>query len=83
MSAADIERLSDVVKQALPYVSQSGFEPRVVVRALLTALREPSEEIIAAGECCLFEHMPEARDWTLRATKDAWQAMIDSYLGET
>lgn len=37
---------------------------------------EPTEEMITAGECSIFEHAAAPRDWTLQATKDGYRAMI-------
>ena len=49
-----------------------------IVKAVLKAMREPTEVMIADGEAILFEHLPEAKDWTMTLMKEAFQAMIDA-----
>jgi hypothetical protein len=51
-------------------------------RAAVETLLEPSEEMVKAAEQEIFEHMPEARDWTLLCAKDAVQAAIGAILSE-
>lgn len=47
-----------------------------MARAAIEAMREPTKEMIEAGEREFFEHFPEAREWTLVGTKDAYEEMI-------
>jgi len=49
-------------------------------RKALRAAREPTEEMVQAAEAEFFEHMPEARDWSLTMAKEAYQAAIDEAL---
>lgn len=50
--------------------------------SVIKAMREPTERMIIEGEKELFEHMPEAKDWSLSYTKEAYQSMIDSIINE-
>lgn len=56
---------------------------RKMAKAAIEAMREPTDEMIAAGEAEFFEHLPEARDWTLSYTKTAYEAMIDAALKDS
>lgn len=47
-----------------------------VVDAVLTRLEQPTPGMIAQAEACMFEHMPDSRDWTLTMAKEAIVAAI-------
>jgi hypothetical protein len=51
-------------------------------RAVIAAMREPTEAMVIEGEAHFFEHASEADDWALRATRNAYRAMIDAALAE-
>jgi hypothetical protein len=48
--------------------------------AALKAIREPTDAMVRAGECEVFEHRANADEWALQAIKEGWQAMIDEAL---
>lgn len=54
------------------------YRPRA--RAAIAAMREPTDAMVSESEKAIFEHMAEARDWTLQAAKDGWRAGIDEAL---
>jgi hypothetical protein len=61
-----------------PPPSDFPLTPEEAIRAVLEALREPSEAMVAAGICTRHEQeVPEA--WN-KATVNVWQAMIDAAL---
>ena len=77
MSAADIERLAKVAKAA-DYPGH-GEEYNAIVRAILTALREPSEEMERVGveQFRLHDSRICSEDGTVEGI---FTAMIDSLL---
>lgn len=84
----EIERLSRVAYHEAD-VGASDFEvrniilrnPEELVRAILTALREPSEEAQDAGRDALDEWLPHGHSRKAGALL-SWQAAIDHILGE-
>lgn len=89
----DVERVARVLWMAMDrspclFDAQWANDPIMhkhwskLARAAIRALREPSEAIVDAAEATIYEHMPEPRDWTVRVTKEGWQAGIDAALGE-
>jgi len=80
------EMVERVAKALVDRLGESGLiyaSPefrRRLSRAAIAAMREPTPDMVRQGEMQMFEHMAEARDWTVKATLDAWQAMIDAAL---
>lgn len=68
MSAKDIERLVAVIDDLV--VSTGAGSKEEAVRAVLQALRDPSEETVKAGSKVMFDALP------------VWQAMIDHLLAD-
>ncbi len=58
--------------------SESQDRYRVTACAAILAMREPSEEVINAGEAAMTKSMPIA-DYN---TQEIWQAMVDAALNE-
>lgn len=80
MSAKDIERLA-AAAQIGAYEAGEGVPPPIsgaAIRAILQALREPSEEVIAAG----YEELDRDPETSTRCAVCVWQAMIDHLLAE-
>lgn len=61
---------------------EENVQPELIARAALEAMREPTEEMVKAGEQEFFEYREEPADWTLKGTREAWRAMIDTALSE-
>jgi len=51
-----------------------------MARAAISAMRDPTPVMSSAGEIATFKHMAREADWSLKATVDGWQAMIDEAL---
>lgn len=64
------------------YLPKNGFPCKPIcfcgntADAVLAAMEEPTEAMVAAAEACFFEHMPEARDWTVTMARQALRAAI-------
>lgn len=86
----EIERLARVLDGALIIVrdKDDGAElqahPVSVVRAILQAMREPSEEMLWSGMQVAFEELGSPSDWAMSPNemRRVWQAMIDHVLSE-
>jgi len=61
----------DEVEAKEAWSSPSG-QAKVAAVAAITAMREPTEKMLRAGEKCD----------TIELEKDTWQAMIDAIIGE-
>lgn len=72
-----LDRLAEVVAQ-VGYENSPIYRPEKFVRAILLALREPSEGMLLEG--VEFSGVDDSDMSDLRA---AWQAMIDRILSET
>lgn len=80
MSKSMIERISNVIKADVnEWASNLGdayLKPehcRAIARAVLTAMREPTESMMAAG-------VIESSNWMEDDCRECWQAMIDAAL---
>lgn len=82
MSKADIERLKHRVIAELPPGEKKFKTAEAIVRAVLAALREPSEEIVDAGYARLENHPSD--EWSGRdcSVRIAYIGMIDSILAD-
>lgn len=70
---------------AASFEELSGTERKFAfmnARAAVAAMREPTEEMVKAGEQEFFEYRETPSDWTLEATRGAWREMIDAILSE-
>lgn len=69
-----LERAEKALRDSLgldwPYSANDGLKDAVV--AVLTAIREPSEGMIKAGEC----------DGDMPFAEESWELMIDAALAE-
>ena len=55
-------------------------DTRGLADAAVAAMREPTDAMVKQGEMAAYEYRADPADWTLKLTKDAWQAMIDAAL---
>lgn len=85
---ADIERLGCVALEAAgfddsgtPYLALDS--DKVVVRAILQAMREPSSEAVDAGWKAVFDSLDENRKFHRSAPVAVWEAMIGQLLDES
>ncbi len=75
-----IERAARAIATSLEVSPESWRDHVDEARAVIQAMREPTEAMIRAGEGEIFEHRANADDWALQATKEGWEAMIDEAL---
>jgi len=61
---------------------ESRDEAIKAARAAIEAMREPTDGMVKAMEENLFEHLPDARDWTITLAKEGWQSAVDAALNE-
>jgi hypothetical protein len=74
------ERVRDNIMLNVHKVGTGAMDWDDVARCVIGVMREPTDSMIRAGECEIFEHRASADDWALQATKEGWQAMIDEAL---
>lgn len=53
---------------------------RTKARDGISAMREPTTAMLAAGDCEIFEDRAAPTDWQLRAVRSGWRAMVDAAL---
>ncbi len=95
MSRADIEKLAGVARRAWldsPDGAIDALELWIFqIRAILTAMREPSEEALIAGLRALYPHNlyawdrlpPQRQTELLSEMRNPWQAVLSTILDES
>ena len=76
MSSEMIARVADVLSRTLPTESFATSTPEECARAILTAMREPTEAMLGDGMDTLLDPQAECGSATV------WRAMIDAALEE-
>jgi hypothetical protein len=75
-----VERVRDNILLNVHKVGTGTMDWDDVARSVISVMREPTDGMIRAGECEIFEHRASADDWALQATKEGWYGMIDEAL---
>lgn len=61
---------------------QGVVDARDLARAAIKAMRMPTDAMVRQGEMHCYEHEGQADDWSLKAMREGWEAMIDAALNE-